>query len=251
MIANLLIETKSALLIAAMQPAPDADRTARWEALKARMDDALLDLNLVTAILAAVFGLVAMTYGWKFYRWIVALGGAGFGAASGNILAHSTAEQISATAQYPWLMAIVGGALFGFLAIPYLRLSLFFLFGAIGAYGMYIASQAILPAYSTVFTLAGFFVCGAVSLRFFQLVVVLSTSMLGATSVATAAMWFVKFYQPTAYTTLLQHSYVIPAAVAVIALMGIVTQMQLIPEDGIVPPGGKQQPSPSHSNDAN
>ncbi|MGE0431821.1 MAG: hypothetical protein AB7S36_06150, partial [Planctomycetota bacterium] len=182
---------------------------------------------------------VSLSWGWKFYRVLVVVAGFCVGAVSGNLVAEATATQISQSGNYPILMSLVSGAAFGGLAIPYLRTGLFLIVGATGAYAMFLAAQSIAPQYSLVFSIGGFAVCGIIATLFFQMIIVIGTSLIGGVAAVCGAMYFVQKYSPTWYQWTLEHSALLPAVAVGIAVLGVAIQFQIAPADG--PHTGKPQ----------
>ena len=203
------------------------------------LDTIVNSINFLAAVTLLIIGIVALIWGWRLYKIFVFIAGAFIGAYAGGIIAEFTQQTISTSLNYPLIMAIGLGTLFAFMAIPYVRFAMFALAGLAGGYALFIMGSAYHNGdYKEYFALSGFIVCGLVSLAFFEVIVVTATSFLGAGAIVTGILYFFKNTQ--LYLDLMtNYSWVIPVALAVFAIIGMLIQMKLLPEDGIKRPSKK------------
>ena len=214
------------------------------ESLKTKLDDTLNRMNDPIAFIVLAVAVVSLSWGWRFYRVLVVIGGFCVGAVSGNLVAEATAGQVSQSGNYPLIMSLVSGSAFGALAVPYLRTGLFLIVGLTGAYAMFIAAQAINPGWSLGFAVGGFVICGIIATMFFQIIIVIGTSLIGGVAAVCGALYWVRKYQPASYEWVLVHSALLPAAALAIAVLGIAIQFQIAPKEGPHVNGATPKPKP-------
>lgn len=222
----------------AVESEPGAGGSNDMQRLRLTLQDVVED-RLAHAPQLAFFvlgvGLVALGYGWRVYRVLVVVMGFLVGALSGALIAYYTRGVVaSETANYGLIMALVGGTVAAFLAIPYIRFALFMLAGLAGGYVCLIAGQSLAPEqnqYTIYFGIAGFLVCGLVSLAFFELVVVIGTSALGACCIVTSALTMLFLWQPSVYNLALhEQPWSLPTSAIALSIVGVLMQMQLMPK---------------------
>ena len=203
------------------------------EALKAQWQDLIQVLSLEHILLIAAIGLISLTLGWRFYFGLAILLCAGAGFLLGVALAYVTQEHVSDSAWYPVVLPIVGAVAFGAIAIPYLRAGIFAISGVVGGYAGYAASLYLAPEMNLLFAVAGFVIVGLVSMAFFQLMVVVGTSLLGSAALVLSGTWLLHAYSHDSYAWLLEREGLLPLAALFLAFLGIAIQLQMVPEGGL------------------
>lgn len=204
--------------------------------IQLELDSILNSMNTLAAVVLLIIGCIALIWGWRFYKIFVFVAGALIGAYAGGIIAEFTQQAISTDLNYPLILAIVLGTLFAFMAIPYVRFAMFALAGLAGGYALFLMGSAFHNGeFKQYFALGGFIVCGLVSLAFFEVIVVTATSFLGAGAIITGILYFFKDSQ--FYSNLsMNYRWLIPLILALIAILGMLIQMKLLPEEGIKRP---------------
>ena len=201
------------------------------------LGDLLNAMNLHIAVVVFIVGLISLFIGWRVYRILLFVAGALVGSIAGSTIAHLTQSAITADPHYPLIVALIVGSLFAFLAIPYIRFALFALAGLAGGYAFFLAGHAmqVNADFRKYFALAGFVVCGLVSFAFFEVIIVIGTSFLGAGAIVTSVLFFVK--DVPIYADIMQkYSWLLPVVLAGIAVFGMLVQFKLLPDEGIARP---------------
>lgn len=203
------------------------------ELLRGQMHDLVQTLGPEHILLIGAVGVISLTLGWRFYFALAILMCAGVGFLIGDALAAATHTQVTESNWYPIVLPVVGAVAFGAIAIPYLRAGIFAISGVIGGYSGYIASLYIAPGMSLFFTVFGFVVVGLVSMAFFQLMVVIGTSILGSAALVLCGTWALYTYSPDNYAWLLERQGLLPLAALVATFIGVAIQLQMVPEGGL------------------
>jgi len=209
-------------------------------------------LNDPFAIAGLVGGAIALLWGWRFFRIFVFFAGAMAGIYCGQVLASYLPPDFFGSADLLGYFPLILGALFAFSALPYIRYSLFILAGFGGGYALYLMGMAMFDGdYRHYFAIAGFVICGIFSLAFFEVIVVIGTSILGASTIVTCALYFLNnlTYQQTATSSISMYDYIaseyawiIPLVLIILAILGMLIQMKLLPKGGIKKPEKKVKP---------
>ena len=206
-------------------------------------------LNDPFAIAGIVGGAIALFWGWRFFRIFIFFAGAMVGIYCGEVIASYLPPDFFGSADLLGYFPLILGALFAFSALPYIRYALFMLAGFGGGYALYLMGLAMFDGdYRHYFAIAGFVVCGVFSLAFFEVIIVIGTSILGASTIITCGLYFLNnlTYQQTAMSRISYYDFIaseyawaIPLALVLIAILGMLIQMKLLPQGGIKKPQKK------------
>ena len=207
-------------------------------------------LNDPFAIAGLVGGAISLLWGWRFFRIFVFVAGAMVGIYCGEIIASFIPPEFFGSADILGYFPLILGALFAFTALPYIRYALFMLAGFGGGYALYLMGLAMFDGdYRHYFAISGFVICGLFSLAFFEIIIVIGTSILGASTIITCLLYFLNnlTYQVNAGITVsyydiisADYAWTIPLFLIILAIVGMLIQMKLLPEEGIKKPEKKK-----------
>jgi len=185
----------------------------------------------VTALML-IFGLVSLLYGWKMYKIAVVVATGLAGACLGWYLVHGYKLLPDSVA---FLGPLVLGLLGALAAIPLQKAAVFFIGAAVGfvSLGPWVADLIwkAPPGPTTtqylILSAAGFVLMGVLSLFLFKPVVIVATSMLGATLTISAVVQFVERMWLFKEDLFMKYQPHLAFAYAVVVVFGVLFQATL------------------------
>lgn len=196
-----------------------------------RPEDLINGLTQIPLILAGVFvvvGLLCVLNGYKWHRWVIVILAFMGGVLLGNML--------SLEADKSAIMAVALGALCAIVATPLLKVTVAIFGGLTGAFigaNAWTAFNSAQADFHWAGAAMGFIIMAMASFLLFRLVIVVFTSVGGATMIIFGGITLlmqVESWKPAVRNALSNNHMIIPLLLAVAAVGGFVLQSSWHPE---------------------